>query len=742
MTLQKTLFVWAATLATTCVALPVAHSAETVWAAALEPGEKVRVDGAVDEAAWGRAQVIDAFVGIYPSEGFVPRGTTRVRVLTDSTHIYVSWEARWDEPTTVIANISEREEINHDDQVAVYFDPFGDGRRSYGFWINALGVQQDLIITEYGGFSMAWDTLFESAGRLVEGGFNVEVAIPFRSLRFPAGENEGWKIQFKRKFPAHREYVAWPAVKRDLGSERRQFASLRGLKPAKSGIGLELNPTVVGRAVQDRSSEDEALAWQKPSFPETVDPGFALKWQATPSLSLDVAVNPDFSQIEADPDQIDNNLRFALFLPEQRPFFLEGSELFDKELLYTRSILDPIYGVKLSGKHKRLKVAVLHALDEAPAPSFVGEVPTPGFGADDLEGAMSLVSYASVGWDFGDRNQVELSWSDKEIMKGGQHHSSYHGLKLQTGLSLDPLTMAWAGVQLSETGLEGGERIQGQAAHFLLERKARFYELGTALSAFSPGFRAENAYFTRPNRLEFLNWASRRFELEGPVRDLEVGVDLMLGADGLGRGERTKMDSVLNEFWVSAQLPSATRLRLEAVFFDEEFGDRFFKGKFVEGKVESRGHRVVHGGVGGGVGDAIRYSDAELALRRSAFAFLGLRALRRLRVEFRGEVDFLGNEGEELDRLFIYRFKSVVSFTRALSLRLIAQGRTGEGLDRERSLMFSGSRLDLSALLTLTPSPGTSIHAGYGQRFVWGLDGDVVTDSRNIFIKASGLFRL
>jgi len=86
-TLQKTLFVWAATLATTCVALPVAHSAETVWAAALEPGEKVRVDGAVDEAAWGRAQVIDAFVGIYPSEGFVPRGTTRVRVLTDSTHI-------------------------------------------------------------------------------------------------------------------------------------------------------------------------------------------------------------------------------------------------------------------------------------------------------------------------------------------------------------------------------------------------------------------------------------------------------------------------------------------------------------------------------------------------------------------------------------------------------------------------------------------------------------------------------
>jgi hypothetical protein len=151
---------------------------------------------------------------------------------------------------------------------------------------------------------------------------------------------------------------------------------------------------------------------------------------------------------------------------------------------------------------------------------------------------------------------------------------------------------------------------------------------------------------------------------------------------------------------------------------------------------------VIHGGIGGGGGDAIRYSTTSLTLQRSAFAFLEIRAVRRLRVELRTDVDFLGREGEELARLFIYRFKTSLAFTRAISMRVIAQGRTGEGLDPERALIFSGSRLDLSALLTLTPSPGTAIHIGYGQRLVWGLSGEVTTQSRDIFIKASGLFRI
>jgi hypothetical protein len=721
--------------------LPVS-AAEVLRAAPLKVGESVRVDAVLDEAVWERAQVISAFVGSAPSEGFEPRGTTRVRVASDATHIYLCWEARWDEPTPVRSNISERENINYDDQIGVYFDPFGDGRRAYGFWINALGIQQDMIISAGGGFNMAWDTLFESAGRIVEGGFDIEMAIPFRSLRFPSKGGNTWKIQFKRKFAAQREYVTWPAVHKDLGPELLQFGPLEGLSPGKSGVGLELNPTIVGRAGQQRGGEGEPLLWREPSFPETVDPGFGLKWQATPSLVFDAALNPDFSQIEADPDQIDSNLRFGLFLPERRPFFLEGSELFDRHMLYTRSIVDPIYGVKLSGKEGRLSVALLHSLDEAPAPSFVGEVPTPGFGAADMEGALSFVSFASAAWDFGARNQVSLTWSDKEIVKDGQLHSSYHGLKLSTGVALDPLTMMLVGIEISETGLEGGERLVGPMAFAFLERSARLYKLGAGVLAFSPGFRSENAYFTQPDRLESVAWASRRFEFDGPIRSLEVGTDMGLSAVGLGLSDRLDLDGIRTDFWAETQLPGLTELRLEAKVWEQAYAGQTFEGKFARALLTSRGHPVIHGGVGGGGGDAIRYSTTSLTLQRSAFAFLEIRAVRRLRVELRTDVDFLGREGEELARLFIYRFKTSVAFTRAISMRVIAQGRTGEGLDPERALVFSGSRLDLSALLTLTPSPGTAIHIGYGQRLVWGLSGEVTTQSRDIFIKASGLFRI
>ena len=718
-----------------------AEAAEAVYASPLRAGEKVTVDGVLDEPVWERAQVVDDFAGTDPSEGFAPRGVTRVRVATDATHIYVSWEARFDESTRVRANVSEREQINHDDQVAVFFDPFGDGRRAYAFWLNPLGIQQDMVVSQ-NSWNPAWDTLFDSAGRIVEDGFDVEIAVPFRSLRFPGKGEPNWKVLFKRKFVAHREYVAWPPVQRDLGPELLQFAPLKGLSPTKSGVGLELNPTVVGRAGQGRAGEGEPLEWREPSFPDTVDPGFGLKWQATPSLALNATVNPDFSQVEADPDQIDNNLRFALNLPERRPFFLEGSELFDSHMLYTRSIVDPIYGVKLSGKQGPVSIALLHALDEAPAASFVTEYETPGFGAEDMEGAISFVSYASAARDFGERNKATLTWSDKEVLKDGELHSSYHSIKLSTDIAVDPLTMMYFGGELAESGREGGERLLGPLGYFFLERSARLYGLGFGVLAISPGFRAENAYFTQPNRVNTKAWANRRFEFEGPVQSLSLGTDVNLSAEGLGKDERTELDRVGTNFWTEAALPALTRLWIHTNFWQHNYGGHELKGKYVEAQLENRGHEAVHGGVGGGIGDAIRYSDASLTLQREAFAWLHLRLLRRLRFELRGAVDFLGQEGETLDRLFLYRFKTVVSFTPDISLRLIAQGRTGDGLDTEREVAFSGSRLDLSALLTLTPSPGTAIHVGYGQRLVWSPGEGVSTESRDIFIKASLLVRL
>ncbi|MEE2827862.1 MAG: DUF5916 domain-containing protein [Myxococcota bacterium] len=717
-------------------------AAESVQAAPLSEDETVRIDAVFDEGVWARAQTIDAFVGTAPTEGFTPRGTTRVRVASDAEQLYFAWECRFDEPTRVRAAISERERINQDDQVAVQIDPFGDGRRAYIFWLNALGIQQDMVVTLDGQWNPAWDAVFKSAGRLVEGGFDVEIAIPFRSLRFPKKTDTNWRVLFKRKFAAQREYASWPATSQDAGNELLQFADLKGIQPGRSGIGLELRPTVVGNTGQERVDEGAALTWREPSFPETVDPGFGLKWQASPSLALDVAVNPDFSQIEADPDHVDHNLRDALYLPERRPFFLEGNELFDGALLYTRSIVDPIYGVKLSGKHKRLSVAVLHALDEAPAQSFVSERDTPGFSAEDVEGAMSFVSYVGAGWDLGKRTRIALAWSDKELLKDGQLHSSYHGLRASGRFALDDLTTLSATAGISEAGREGGERLWGPRLSLHIERKSRFANGGGGIHFLSPDFRAENAYLTRPDRLQAYTWGERRFEFSGPVPYLKVGATAGIGAQGLGKDEPLQFEGTQQQVWLATQLPALTDLNLRGQAWDMLYSDTRHNGFKATLSLHNHALEFLQGGIGATLGDAVRWSYFSRTLQRNVFVNLNIRAFRRLKLHFHTTFDLLGRNGEPLDRLWLYRVKAVVGFHRILSLRLIAQGRSHQNLDTDRALLGSESRLDLSALLTLVPSPGTSIHLGYGERLVWSPDQQVTTESRDIFLKASLLIRL
>jgi len=125
--------------------------------------------------------------------------------------------------------------------------------------------------------NFAWDAVFASKGRIVESGYDVEIAIPFRSLRFPKQSDRPWRFVVKRKFPASGEYVVWPPISADAGPELLQYAELKGIEPGRSGIGLEMLPTVIVRTGQDRDPETGELAWRKPAFRDTVDPGFGLK---------------------------------------------------------------------------------------------------------------------------------------------------------------------------------------------------------------------------------------------------------------------------------------------------------------------------------------------------------------------------------------------------------------------------------------------------------------------------------
>jgi hypothetical protein len=712
-----------------------------VRAERLLEGEQILVDGLADEEAWQRAEAVTDFVGYSPTEGFEPVGDTSVRLLTNETHLYVYFKARFDEPTRVRAYLSEREDVNRDDQVALYLDPFGDGRRAYVFWLNPLGVQQDMLTTLDGYWNSAWDAVFKTRGRIVDGGYDVEVAIPFRSLRFDPKSEQPWRILLKRKFTARDEYVSFPPVLGDEGPELLQYAELQGISPQRAGIGLELLPTVVVRTGQDRDEETDELTWRKPGFPDTVDPGIGVKWQLTPSLALGATVNPDFSQIEADPNRIDNNLRYALWLDERRPFFLEGRELYSGFLLYSRSIVDPIYGVKLSGKQGPVSIAVMHALDESPAASVQADGSTPGFTEDDVEGALSLVTHAETRFDIGERSNFEIAWSDKELLKAGVHHADSHALNLSTKVAIDPTSQVDVSVAYSATGRVGGERLHGPSWWTQYARNQRLFDYGISYWGSGEGFRNENGFDTRSGLMGVSVWGSRRFEFDGPFPWLRVGGNAW-NAWGSWESGQPLPDGSRQVLWAQLRGPAQTTLFVQTSRWDLLYEGKNFDGGWLIASLSNSALEWLQISAGASGGNAVRYDDATRTIERSVWASAEVRGFRRLTVDLNTRVNWLGRDGEQLDRLWIYRTKWVLGITRALSVRVIVQGRHETTLDVDREVVGAESGLDLSALVTLIPSPGTSIHLGFGERWSWDPDVDIRTEQRDLFLKASLLIRL
>lgn len=693
----------------------------------LGPGEAISIDGRLDESAWKRSEPLSDFFGTQPVEGMPVEANTTVRVLYDDKTLYVAFECELADPDDRVRGyVAAREDVNRDDQVGIYLDPFGDGRRAYIFYINALGVQQDMVTTIDGYWSGAWDARFRSAGSHEPGRYSVEVAIPWRSLRFPKESSRPWRARFTRRFGASQAKAAWPPYRQDAGPMLTQFGELHGIAPKQAGIGLELQPSVVLRTGLDRDPDTDTLSWRKPGFPETVDPSLGIKWQVSPSVTLDATVNPDFSQVEADPNFIDSNLRFPIFLSERRPFFLEGRELYDDDLLYTRSLVSPLYGVKLSGKVKRYSIALLHALDETPAPSFVQGRDTPGFGVQDVDGAMAFVTHVGSRVDLPGRSSVGFAVSDKELVRDGQHHADHHAVQFDGIVGLDPNSSARAKIAVSDTGAVGGARVRGARGQLGVSRATRRGSFGLSTNFVTPGFRTENGFLFRTDLLSWNGNVNLRLEPSAPaVEWVQGGVWMNGSLQNVSMGAEPDKGDLGG--WMSIRLPGLTELEAWSEGWQTRFAGRDFEGGRLGFQASNRGLDFLEVSVDTELGDAIRFSDATRSFVRNLRVEVGLRALRRLKLDLSYAISALGKAGEELLLDQVYRARLRIGFTQALSLRLIAQGAIGE-------------RLDLSALFAFQPSAGTAVYVGWGQRF--SAHSTLRTDSIDLFVKGTLQVRL
>ncbi len=346
--------------------------------------EAPQVDGVIDDPVWARGVLLTGFSAYLPLDDRPAADSTEVWTYYTASHIYFAVRA-FESHGAVHATLAARDKIDMDDYIQIVLDPFNDRRRAFVFGINPLGAQADGVRTEgfsppqprgqtFGGNPPAFidlspDLVFESKGRLTDTGYEIEAAIPLKSIRFQGSNEQQWAIQVLR-FVQHSGYQqTWTPARRGAASFLVQSGTLTGLHDLRRDPVVELNPELTEsyNGAYPNSSSDY-------TYTSTPNLGGNVRWRIIPNLTLNATVRPDFSQVEADAAQVPGDTRFALFFPERRPFFIDGIEQFDapNNLIYTRRILQPDFASKLTGRFGRTSVAYMGALDD-PAASASGK---------------------------------------------------------------------------------------------------------------------------------------------------------------------------------------------------------------------------------------------------------------------------------------------------------------------------------------------------------------------------------
>ena len=334
----------------------------------------VAVDGNLDEPVWQQAALLTGFSEFSPHDGIAAADSTHVLVWYSPTAMYFGIRA-YELHGAVHATLADRDKIASDDNVQILLGTFHDHRQAYVFGVNPFGVQMDGTIVEQGqvltgGWTptlsgrvapdLSQDFVFSSKGRLTDYGYEIEIKIPLKSLKYQSADAQSWDLNVVREVQHSGAEDSWVPAKRANTSFLSQFGTLDGLTGLSRGLVLDVNPSVTEKVSGGPGPNGWGYDRGSPQL------GGRVQWGITNTLTLNATANPDFAEVESDAGQFVIDPRQALFFPEKRPFFLEGLDAFSTphNLIYTRRIVQPDAALKLTGKVAGTSIGVLSAADD------------------------------------------------------------------------------------------------------------------------------------------------------------------------------------------------------------------------------------------------------------------------------------------------------------------------------------------------------------------------------------------
>jgi len=674
-----------------------------------------------------------------PTDGAPASQPSVAYISYDEKNLYVAWVCKQD-PKTLRAHLMKRDTIWNEDRVSVNLDTFHDKHRSYWFDVNPYGVQMDGVTVD-GQDDINFDTVWKSDAKITQDGYVVLITVPFRSIRFPGKPMQDWGIALIRLLPGNNETSCWPHITPSIQGWTNQFAIADGISDISNGHNLVLVPYAM-------ASRSKNLDLDVPNYRQRTETraGLDAKWVLNDALSLDMTVNPDFSQVESDDPQVTVNQRFEVYFPEKRPFFLENANLFQTpvNLFFSRRIADPSAGVRLSGKTGAWGLGSLVTDDRAE-----GERADPG---DPSFGRRAGNGVLRVFREINGTDRVGMIYTERQI---GKAANRVGGLDTRIQLN-DNWSLTAQGIETETRNKDGSER-SGAGYYASLNRSGRNFSSSSVYEDFAPGFESTLGFVPRVDIRRASQWMNYRWRPENSlVLSYGPSISMVRTWDHQGQTQ---------DWWAGpgfdVELPRQTFFRIDTGMGYERYKDLDFRTHYSSLSANSDCLPWLALSASYGEGTGINYMPASgllpfLGDKHQTTAGLTLRPGAHTIWENTYIHSDLQRRAENGGGLIfdnhILRSKLNYQFTREFSMRLILDYNTvlpnKTLIDLERT-----KRMGMDVLLTYLLHPGTAFYLGYTDlKENWGLDPTQRppvwrTDSANtlagrqFYFKLSYLFR-